>query len=111
MGHPGQYNTLQLVSKDFWWPGIGVFVKNYVTGCAVCQQTKVITHPTSPPLMPIPAHSTAKPFEYCSVDFITDLPPSHAYDSLMVVADHDSTKGVILCPCTKTIDASAFHQD
>ena len=44
------------------------------------------------------------------VDFITDLPPStdwwgRTFDALMVVADHDTTKGVILSPCTKTIDA------
>ena len=26
------------------------------------------------------------------------------FDALMVVADHDTTKGVILSPCTKTID-------
>lgn len=55
--------------------------------------------------MPIPAKSHAYPFETTSVDFITDLPLSNGYDSLMVMADHDATKGVILCACTKTIDA------
>ena len=63
------------------------------------------THPTVPPLMPIPAKSNAYPFETTSVDFITDLPPSNGFDALMVMADHDATKGVILAPCTKTIDA------
>ena len=84
---------------------MSVFVRNYVQGCAVCQQTKINTHPTVPPLMPIQAKKDALPFETCSMDFITDLPPSGPYDSIMVVADHDLTKGVILCACTKTIDA------
>jgi transposase InsO family protein len=34
-----------------------------------------------------------------------DLPNSDGFDSIMVVVDHGSTKGVILVPCNKTIDA------
>ena len=93
---------------------MAVFVKNYVQGCAVCQQTKVNTHPTVPPLMPIAANPHANPFTTVTIDFITDLPPSGGNDTLMVVADHDSTKGMILAPCTKTIDAMGttilYHQ-
>ncbi|KAI5117189.1 hypothetical protein M0805_006080 [Coniferiporia weirii] len=39
------------------------------------------------------------------MDFITDLPPSNNYDSIMVVVDHDSSKGIVLISCTKTLDA------
>src|SRR5262249_17825537 len=38
--------------------------------------------------------------------FITDLPESDGFDSLMVVVDHGSTKGVIPIPCRKTINAT-----
>ena len=55
--------------------------------------------------MSIPAKPDALPFETTSVDFITDLPLSNEFDALMVMADHDAMKGVILAPCTKTIDA------
>ena len=37
-------------------------------------------------------------------DFITDLPVSSGYDSLMVIVNHRSTKGVISIPCHKMID-------
>ena len=110
MGHPGQFGTLELMRREYWWPGMAVFVRNYVQGCAVCQQTKINTHPTAPPLMPIPAKPNAYPFETTTIDFITDLPPSNGFDSLMVMADHDATKGVILSPCTKTIDALGTTQ-
>ena len=60
--------------------------------------------------MPIPAKKGAWPFEMIMIDFITDLPPStnqwgRTFDALMVMADHDTMKGVILSPCMKTIDA------
>ena len=38
------------------------------------------------------------------MDFITDLPVSEGFDSIMVIVDHGSTKGVILEPCHKMID-------
>ena len=39
------------------------------------------------------------------MDFITDLPLSEGFDSIMVMVDHRYLKGVILEPCHKTIDA------
>lgn len=77
----------------------------YVKGCAVCQQNKVNTHLTVPPLHPIPATGVSRPFQNVSIDFITDLPLSNGYDSIMVVVDHGLTKGVVFIPCHKTIDA------
>ena len=105
MGHPGRFKTLELIRRDYWWPGMYTFVHQYVEGCAICQQNKVNTHPTTPPLMPIKGPDNTRPFSQLSVDLITDLPPSNGFDSLMVVVDHGLTKGVILTPCTKTIDA------
>lgn len=113
MGHPGIFKTKELVSRDYWWPGLHSFVTNYVLGCSVCQQNKVNTHPTVPPIHPIPTKSN-RPFADCSTDFITDLPLSHGYDSIMVVVDHGLSKGAIFTPCTKKIDAlgtaEALHQ-
>ena len=87
-----------------------VFVKNYVTECAICQQMKVNIHPTSPSLILIKGQKDAKPFSQVTCDFITDLPESDGFDSLMVVVDHGSTKGVISIPCNKTIDATLTAQ-
>jgi len=104
-GHPGRMKTQELISHEYWWPGLPTFVKKYVEGCAMCQQNKVNTHPTQPPLVLILAPSSRRPFAQCSVDLITDLPPSNGFDSIMVVVDHGLTKGVIFTPCNKSIDA------
>jgi len=88
-----------------------VFVKNYVAGCAICQQMKINTHPSSPGLIPIKGQKDAKLFSQVTCDFITDLPESDGFDSLMVVVDHGSTKRVISIPCNKTIDATLTAQN
>jgi hypothetical protein len=38
------------------------------------------------------------------MDFITDLPTSKGYDSILTVVDRHS-KAIILSPCNKTITA------
>jgi len=110
-GHPGHFKILELIWHYYWWPEITVFVKNYVAGCAICQQIKINTHPSSPGLIPIKGQKNVKPFLQVTCDFITDLPKSDGFDSLMVVVDHGSTKGVISIPCNKTIDAMLMAQN
>ena len=105
MGHAGHFWTKALLEKDFWWLGLSSFVNIFITGCAMCQHNKVNHHPTCPSLTPIPS-SSSLPFKQLSVNLITDLPPSNGHDSLMVMVNHGLTKGVILIPCSKTIDAA-----
>ena len=71
---------------------------------------KINHHPTSPPLMPISTDKNSFPFSHVNMDFITDLPPSHGYDSILLVIDHDCSKAIVLMPCTKTIDAIGTAQ-
>ena len=61
-------------------------------------------HPSNPGLLPIKSNAT-RPFQQVTCDFITDLPPSNGYDSVMVVVDHGLLKGVVYTPVTKKIDA------
>jgi hypothetical protein len=48
-GHGSVFRTQDLVARDFWWPGLNVFIHRFVAGCAVCQAHKVNTHPSAPP--------------------------------------------------------------
>ena len=102
MGHPGYLKTHQLVTSEFWWPGLASFVHKYIEGCAVCQQSKSNTHPTIPPLTPICSTST-RPFQQISCNLIIDLLLSTDFDLLLVVVNYGLTKGMILCPTKKTI--------
>lgn len=110
MGHPGVTKTYTLMARTYWWPGMVRFVSKYCTACALCQQNKINTHPTAPPLNPIVADVKALPFSTVNMDFITDLPESLGFTSLLVIVDHDLTKGMVLVPCTKEVDALGTAQ-
>src|SRR4030088_187702 len=108
-GHPGIQKLTMLIQREYFWPGMAGYIKKFVQGCALCQQMKVNTHPGRHPLQPIKSEVDA-PFHQVTCDFITNLPESYGYDSIMVVVDHGLSKGVIYSPCNKTIDASGTAQ-
>ena len=39
-GHGGQWKTVELVTRNYWWPGVTKEVKRYVEGCDQCQRMK-----------------------------------------------------------------------
>jgi hypothetical protein len=80
-----------------------MFVKNYIQGCGTCQQFKINRSPSNPAYIAIEGANNTRLFAKCSMDLIMDLPPVKGYDSILVVVDRGLSKGVILCPCTKTI--------
>jgi hypothetical protein len=66
---------------------------------------KVNTHPTKPPLYPIMTNPEALPFQVITLDFVTKLPSSKGFDSILTVMDHNCSKALILIPCNKSITA------
>jgi hypothetical protein len=58
---------------------------------------------SSPAYIAIEGANTTRPFAWCSMDLITDLPSMEGYDSILVMVDRGLLRGVNLCPCTKTI--------
>ena len=102
--HAGFFHTYSMLSWDYWWPGMSTFICRFIAGCTICQQMKVNTHPTVPVLSPLPSACTHL-FQQLSVNLITDLPLSNGFNSLRVMVDHSLSKGVILTPCNKTINA------
>ena len=73
-GHPGFQKTLELIRRDYWWLKMYQFIHNYVEGCAICQQNKINTHPTTPPLSPLKAPENQRPFSMVTIDMITGYP-------------------------------------
>jgi hypothetical protein len=57
----------------------------------------------NPAYIAIEGANNMRPFAKCSMDLIMDLLLVEEYDSILVMVDRGLSKGVILCPCAKTI--------
>src|SRR5260221_3556047 len=70
-GHPGRWKTLELVSWDYWWPGLSRYVAKFVAGCNACNQTK--TFPTQKVGKLIPNKVPDRHWQVISIDMIREL--------------------------------------
>ena len=101
-GHFGIRKTVELISRDYWWPGLRKFVKDYIRTCDACARSKVPRHLPHGLLQPLPIPT--RPWESISMDFITDLPKSTGHDTILVVVDRYSKMSHFI-PTRKEISA------
>ncbi|KAK3553203.1 hypothetical protein QTP86_031797 [Hemibagrus guttatus] len=94
-GHPGIRRSTQLVRNRFWWPSLGSDVEEYVRSCPTCAQAR--TSRLLPEGLLEPLSIPRRPWSHLSVDFLTDLPDSGGFTTVMVVVDRFS-KGCKLIP-------------
>ena len=104
-GHPGVARSLELLSRNYWFPGMNAFVRDYTNSCQLCQQAKAPRHPRHGELAPLPVPDT--PWKGLSCDFIMDLPVSNGIDSILVFIDRMS-KMTHFIPCLKSTSAPDF---
>jgi hypothetical protein len=70
----------------------------------MCQANKVNTRLLKPSLIPITPEHTL-PFQTITMDFITKLPISEGYNTILTITDHNCSKAAIFIPCKETITA------
>ena len=107
LGHPGIARTVELITRNYWFPGIHAFVKDYVNSCHSGQQGKAPRHPRHGELASLPVSDSS--WKGLSCDFITDLPVSNGKDSILVFVDR-MTKMTHFIPCSKSTSAPEFAQ-
>ena len=101
-GHPGQEKTLKLLERLYFWPGMSMYVKNYISWCDRCAHFKGSNVALPGKLQPLDIPNM--PWVDVSADFITDLSLSNGYDLILVIVDHFS-KEVEFIPYNKTVTA------
>ena len=94
--------TQALVAQYYIWPGLATAVSSYVGSCNTCARNKVVRHAPYGLLSPLPI--PLRPWASVSLDWITDLPPSHYHDVILVVVDK-LTKMALFIPTTKSMAA------
>jgi hypothetical protein len=84
-GHPGITKTLEMITRDYWWPQMKQDIKTYIKACHQCQITKPNQQPWNTPLQPnkIPTEL----WSIISIDLISPLVPSKGKDMILVIVD------------------------
>ena len=104
-GHPGRWKILELVSRNYWWPGIIRYVAKYVKGCDRCNRTK--TYPAKLSGQLVPTEIPKGIWEIITVDLVTGLPESQEYNVIMVVVNRLS-KLVHALPTNNTVTSEGI---
>jgi len=99
-GHFGQNCTLELIRREYTWPGICTYVKDYIKSCTTCARAKVLRHKPFGLLKQLPIPE--RPWNSISMDFIEQLPDSSGYTAIHIIIDCLS-KQAIFVPTHNTI--------
>ena len=93
-GHPGQNKTVELIRRDYTWPGLREFVKKYCKSCTTCMRSKPQRHKPYGLLKQLPIPE--RPWNSISMDFIETLPTSSGCDSILVIVDRLSKQSIFI---------------
>ncbi|XP_037824418.1 uncharacterized protein LOC119612660 [Lucilia sericata] len=88
--HGGMVKTLELLRRNFFWPGMVRDVRNYVRQCEICKTTKAPNFVMKPPMGN--QSVSIRPFQRLYIDLLGPYPRSKSgYIGLLIV----------LCPLRK----------
>ncbi len=94
---------LELVSQNYWWPGVSRYVAKFVAGCDACNQTK--TFPMQKVEKLIPNKVPDQHWQVISIDMIGELLDPKGYNAVLVVVDHLS-KWIHAIPTVTSLDSA-----
>ena len=101
-GHPGRWKTHELVTRNYWWPGVSKYISQYVKGCDKCNRTKI--YPTAPAGRLEPNAIPERRWQVVTTDIISGLPESHGFNAIWVAVDR-FTKRIRVAPTTAEVDS------
>ena len=84
-GHGGRWKIVELVTRNYWWPGVTRDVGKYVEECDLCQRIKNRTEESAGKLKL--NEVLKKTWTYLTVDLIMKLPVGTGKDAILVVCD------------------------
>jgi len=84
-GHGRQWKTVELVTRNYWWPGVTRDIGRYVEGYDLCQRMKNRTEEVAGKLKL--SEVLEKSWTHLTVDFIMKLPVVAGKDAILVVCN------------------------
>ena len=84
-GHKGRWKMTELITRNYWWPGVIRDIGRYVEGCDMYQRMKNRMEEVVEKLKL--SEMLEKSWTYLMVNFITKLPLVAGKDTILVVYD------------------------
>ena len=109
-GHLGRDETIRRVQQQYFWPSQRAWIKQYIKGCAACQQNKNLTHIKKTPLYKITIPENTPPFTQIALDLITGLPKSQGFNAIFTIVDYGCSQVALFLPCNTTITGPQIAQ-
>ncbi len=97
-GHPGINATMELVANRFWWSTLHSDITQFVQKCDTCNIAKSSHQRPAGLLHPLPIPQ--RPWSHIAIDFVTDLPNSNHFTTILTIIDRFS-KACRLIPLPK----------
>ena len=101
-GHPRCWKTLELVTRDYWWPQMSRYIGQYVSTCDLCLRTKLIRQALVGELHPLWIPDLQ--WDTFSIDFVVEFPLSSRHNAVMTVVDSVSKQAHFI-PTHMTVTA------
>jgi len=85
---------MELIRREYVWPSMRNFVKDYCNTCTICKRSKAPRHKPYGLLkqLPIPTRS----WDLISMDFIEHLPPSAGYTTILVIVERLTKQSIFI---------------
>ena len=84
-GYPRCWKTLELVSRNYWWPQMSRYIEQYISTCDLCLRTKPIRQAPVGELHPLWILDSQ--WDMLSMNFVVELLLSSRHDTVMTVVD------------------------
>ena len=93
----GRYRdrTLEIVKRQFYWPGMKDEIARYIRNCHTCQRSKASRDQYNGLLQPLPI--PGERWQDISMDFITGLPISNGFNGISTLVDRLTKERTTLC--------------
>lgn len=107
-GHPGIKRTMELIQRNYDFPGMKELVTRYIQACDQCQRNKHSTHAKYGEMQP--TQIAKAPWEDIAMDFVSGFPESKdpvtnvRYNAILVIVDR-FTKYALFIPFHKNYSA------
>ena len=85
--HGGMVKTIELIRRNFYWPGLVKDVREYIRNCDVCKSTKAPNYNLKPEMGKQAV--SIRPIQRLYIDLLGPYPRSKSgYIGLLIVLDH-----------------------